>query len=266
MVSTFTQPISLAAASLLLVASSPVATLPSCSEHFATAAKPVIVKPSLSKSARQLCFSAYSVLHSGITRSPLYAAERLTRESAEAAIAFDPRDNRFHAETRLPVAERADLGDYVGSGYDRGHMAPSGDMSGPKDDFESFSLANIIPQSGGLNRSGWAALERYVRSLAVKFGTVYIVTGPMYEGTTLRALKKRVLVPTHVWKAVYVPGQGAGAWIATNEDRSRWQVVSVAALVDRTGIDPFPTLSSATKRGVPAFPLFGDREAETPVR
>lgn len=197
-----------------------------------------------------------------MTRSPLYAAEVVTEDSARAAIVFDYRDNRFHPETRLPSAERAELADYVGSGFDRGHMAPSGDMSTPEDDFETFSLANMVPQAGALNRSGWASLEQYVRSLAVTLGRVFVVTGPSYETRKLRTVGGRVLVPSHVWKAVYVPGQGAGAWIATNEARSQWRVLSVAALTVRTGVDPFPALSAEEKRRVPKLPLFGEPEQD----
>nr|MBA4768970.1 DNA/RNA non-specific endonuclease [Sphingobium sp.] len=197
-----------------------------------------------------------------MTRSPLYAAEAITRDTARAAMAFEYRDNRFHPEARLPSDERAELADYVGGGFDRGHMAPSGDMSKSEDDFETFSLANMVPQAGALNRSGWAALEQYVRSLAVTLGKVYVVTGPSYESRKLRTIGGRVLVPSHVWKAVYVPGQGAGAWIATNEARSRWRVVSLAALTDRTGVDPFPALSAQEKRRVPKFPLFGESQAD----
>ena len=58
---------------------------------------------------------------------------------------------------------------------------------------------------------------------------------------------------------MYVPGQGAGAWIATNKDRPRWRVVSIATLVTRTGIDPFPSLDVAAKRKVPKFPNFGEQ-------
>jgi endonuclease G len=111
----------------------------------------------------------------------LYASERLTRQSAEAANAFEYRDNRLHAEDGLSAAERAELADYVRSGCDRGHMAPSGDMTTREDDFASFSLANIVPQAGGLNRSGWASLEGYVRLLAVTFDEAYVVTGPAYQ-------------------------------------------------------------------------------------
>jgi endonuclease G len=228
----------------------------SCAEHHSGSVRPALVDRRLAESSRPLCFGAFAALHSGVTRTPLYVAEHLTRASVEAARLLDTRDNRFHPEPLLPPAERAELADYRGSGFDRGHMAPSGDMGAPEDDFESFSLANIVPQSGPLNRNGWADLESYVRDLAGRLDQVYVVTGPAYSGGSLRRLNGRVLVPTHVWKAVHVPGQGAGAWIATNEDRAEWEVLSIASLTARTGIDPFPKLDAVTKAKVPAFPTF----------
>ena len=231
---------------------------PACASHHSAGSAPAITNAKLAAGARLLCFRAFAILHSGATRTPLYVAEHLTRTSVEAARALDTRDNRFHPEERLPPADRAELADYRGSGLDRGHMAPSGDMGDPRDDFESFSLANIVPQDGPPNRNGWADLEGYVRDLASKLGEAYVVTGPAFEGRSLRRLNRRVLVPSHVWKAVHVPGQGAGAWIATNDARAKWQVVSIAALAARIGIDPFPKLEAAAKAKVPAFPTFED--------
>ena len=203
-----------------------------------------------------LCFHAFALLHSGITRTPLYVAEHLSRTSVERARDLRTRDNRFHPEQSLPPTQRAELVDYRASGFDRGHMAPSGDMAEADDDFESFSLANIVPQNGPLNRRGWADMESYVRNLAESLGQVYVVTGPAFAGTNVKRLGGRVVVPTHVWKAVYVPGQGAGAWIVSNDAAHRWEVVSIATLVIRIGIDPFPRLDSATRNAVPAFPTF----------
>lgn len=230
-----------------------------CSEHYSAGIAPAVINSKLDRNAQSLCFRAFSVLHSGATRTPLWSAEHLTRASVAAAQKLDTRDNRFHAEARLPRRGRAELSDYVRSGYDRGHMAPSGDMGDGRDDHESFSLANIVPQAAPLNRTSWANLEGYVRDLALRFDDVYVVTGPLYEGSNVKALKGRVLVPTSVWKAVLVPNQGAGAWIATNEAAPKWRVVSVAELARRTGVDPFPGLSAATKSKVPAFPIPGLR-------
>lgn len=247
------------AGALVVCTSAPART--SCPSNFASGVEPTIVKPQLARLTRPLCFQVFAVLHSGVSRTPLYSAEHLTRASVEAAQERDIRDNRFHADEELLAPERAELEDYVRSGYDRGHMAPSGDMGDDTSDHQSFSLANIVPQAAALNRNSWAALEGYVRDLTLRLGEAYVVTGPLYEGTDIKRVGGRVLVPTATWKALYVPGQGAGAWIATNTAKPVWRVVSIAELTERVGIDPFPTLGAATKAKVPKFPNFGSGNA-----
>src|SRR5690554_3037682 len=76
---------------------------------------------------RELCFSAFAILHSGQTRTPVFVAQRLNRRMLRQAPAVS-RTDRFYAEARLPKSERAELSDYRNSGYSRGHMAPAGDM------------------------------------------------------------------------------------------------------------------------------------------
>ena len=46
--------------------------------------------------------------------------------------------------------------DYVNSGYDRGHMAPAGDMKWDREAMrESFLLTNVAPQCHALNGGSW---------------------------------------------------------------------------------------------------------------
>ncbi|WP_407927568.1 DNA/RNA non-specific endonuclease [Belnapia mucosa] len=56
------------------------------------------------------------------------------------------------------------------SGFDRGHMAPSGDMAPLEGQAESFSLANLVPQNPGSNRCLWEGTESAVRELALQEG------------------------------------------------------------------------------------------------
>lgn len=226
-----------------------------CPSHHLGGRPPALVNPKFGQKARLVCFRAFAVLHSGVTRTPLWVAERLTRSGVTAAIAMEGRSNRFHAEARLPASERAELDDYRRSGFDRGHMAPSGDMPTRAADDESFSLANIVPQARRLNQGSWSNLEWMVRDIALVAGEVHVVTGPLFEGQTIASLKGRVLVPTSTWKAIYVPGRGAAAYVATNRNKPEWKLLSIAELTRRSGIDPFPTLSQATKAKAAAFPL-----------
>lgn len=56
---------------------------------------------------------------------------------------------------------------YVGSGWDRGHLAPAKTFSFSKSIFlQTFILANVIPQSPFVNQRVWKYLEEYERELA----------------------------------------------------------------------------------------------------
>ena len=127
-------------------------------------------------------------------------------------------------------------------------MAPSEDMPDPQAQYESFSLANVVPQDPHLNRHLWAGIERLVRGLARERGGLYVVTGPVFRGETLEALNGRVLVPTGVFKAVYDPGCGqAAAYLAPTAAGGEWRLVSLSELQGTTGIDLFPGLPAAVK-------------------
>jgi len=225
-----------------------------CPQFFLGQQAPDLLNTRLEAGTRELCFSAFAVLHSATTRTPLWAAERLTRAQVKSAQGVT-RVNRFHAEPRLPRSDRAELADYARSGFDRGHMAPSGDMPDARSQSESFSLANMIPQNPDNNRNLWEGIESAVRALTRRDGEIYVVTGPIYAGETLQSLNGRVLVPTSIFKAIYDPKrQQAGAYLVPNADGDEWEAVSIAKLAQVTGLDVFPALPASIKETAMTLP------------
>ncbi len=68
---------------------------------------------------------------------------------------------------------------------------------------------------------------------------LYVVTGPVFQGSDLQELNGRVLVPTSTFKAIYDPAEReAGAYVCTNTNRPECQTVSIAELARLTGVDP----------------------------
>ncbi len=232
---------------LLILAAAPVQAAPTrCPEHFAGGQAPDLVNPRLGAGARALCYRGFSVLHSPASRTALYSAEHLTRDRIESAQSL-PRDSEFHPDPGLAPSERAELEDYARSGYDRGHMAPSGDMPDADAQEESFSLANMLPQAPKLNRGTWERIESAVRGLARRRGEIYVVTGPIFRGTQLQRVGN-VLVPTHVFKAVLDPGRGlAAAYVAKNVDSAPWAIITMTQLADLTGMAVFPVLAESAR-------------------
>jgi endonuclease G len=243
-----------ASATLVWCATAALAAPPACPQHFLDGDPPLLVNEKLAPRTREICYEGFAVLHSGITRTPLWSAEHLTRARIEAAHGID-RHNAFHAEPRLPRGDRAELSDYARSGFDRGHMAPSGDMPDRRAQRQSFSLANMVPQNPNNNRNLWEGIESAVRGLAQRDGALYVVTGPIFAGANLKSLRGRVLVPTGLFKAIYdVQRHQAGAYVVPNAPGDRWQAVSIARLQETTGIDVFPDLPAQVKDAVMALP------------
>jgi len=241
------------AAALLLQGWAAAAAPTRCPEHFAAGQAPNLLNQRLAAGTRPLCFEAFALLHSALTRTPLYSAEHLTADRIDAARTLR-RESEFHAETALPPDERADLADYARSGFDRGHMSPSGDMPDPAAQQESFSLANMVPQAPRLNRGLWEGIESAVRTLAERRGELYVVTGPIFKGDQL-ATVGHVVVPTYVFKAVLDPGsRSAAAYVTENTDDATWTAVSMAQLAGLTGIDVFPSLPPRARSAVMRLP------------
>jgi endonuclease G len=217
-----------------------------CPAHYVDGRLPEIRNPKLASATRELCYGVFGVMHSGVTRTPLWSAEHLRAENVEAAQGLS-RENSFHAEPRLPSSQRAELSDYARSGFDRGHMAPNGDMPDRSAQQESFTLANMVPQDGDNNRHVWAGIEGAVRKMASKEGSLYVITGPAFLGSQVRKVGN-VLVPTHLYKMVYSPRQRAGAaWFVENRGDAQPQVIPVAELERIIGIALLPSLTEQQK-------------------
>ena len=225
-----------------------------CATHLLGGQAPVITDARLAPRAHEICYSAYAVSVSGITHTALWAAEHLTRDSLERAREVQ-RDSAFHEDPNVPPGDGAELRDYYHSGYDRGHMAPSGDMPTAHAQYESFSLANMVPQDHDNNGYLWEGIEASVRSMASRSGEIYVVTGPLFDGGSIRQLRGGLLVPNHLFKAVYNPARNeAGAYITANAPGTKYELVSIAELETRAGINVFPALPQSVKDRIMDLP------------
>jgi endonuclease G len=218
-----------------------------CGDQFFQGETPDISSERMNK-ARMICFSEYALVHSGLSKTPVWSAEHLTPDRIRAAGDL-PRRNPFHSEKSLPADERAELSDYKGSGFDRGHMSPNGDMSTEEAQAESFSLANMIPQDACSNEEQWEGIESTVRGIVLGQGEVYVVTGPIYPGSaSLQQIGNGVLIPPLIYKAIYIPSMdAAGAYVAPNTPEKTFQSLSIDKLRELSGVDAFPGLKASVK-------------------
>jgi endonuclease G len=196
-----------------------------------------------------LCRKGYLLSHDPAKKTPVWVVEHLTRGKAKGPIG---RSDDFQPDSDLEQGRRAELSDYRGSGYDRGHMAPAADMAWDEQAMsESFYLSNMVPQAGiGMNRGIWAALENKVRRWALERGELYVYSGPIYGPKPETIGRNHVAVPGFLFKVVLDPRQKeAIAVIMPNrklktEDMPDY-LVSVREVEKRTGLQFFSNLPMA---------------------
>lgn len=236
-----------------------------CPQHYYKGQAPEFTNSKLKQGSQELCNQAFGVMHSSLSKTPLWSAEHLTADSVASARGME-RHNEFHPEDRLSIGERAELNDYKRSGYDRGHMAPSGDMPDSQSQYESFSLANMIPQAPRLNQGLWSDIEEGLRRYVSSMGDVYVLTGPVFKGSQISRLNDRVMVPTHVFKLVWNPRQQAGvAYLAENTDTTQYSLLSINELEQFTGLNLLPALGASAKRAILSMPQPKKRSRKTPA-
>jgi endonuclease G len=142
--------------------------------------------PSLRKETRygmpaadQILFNRHYVIgYSYYFRQAKWALEIIDPDKADLE-----RADNFRPDYRIPEIFRADLADYSGSGFDRGHLVASANQRETEiQNSETFLLSNMSPQEPKFNRDIWKKLELAVRELDAKkniFET-YVICGPIF--------------------------------------------------------------------------------------
>ncbi len=156
------------------------------------------------------------------------------------------RSDNFRADEQIHTGS-ATTDDYSGSGYDRGHLAPAGDLNWSQQAMEeSFFMSNMSPQKPAFNRGAWKELEEKVRDWAVDNEVVYVVTGPVLsKGIAANIGKNRVSVPKYFYKVVLdisPPKYKSIAFLMENKELNnslQSYAISVDELEKFTGIDFF---------------------------
>ncbi|WP_245391728.1 DNA/RNA non-specific endonuclease [Salinicola aestuarinus] len=201
---------------------------------------------------RVLRNDGYMVGWSDLRAMPLWAAYRLTPAGDARS---QPRPDGFDKDWRSlwPITS----GDYTGSGYDRGHLAPNYAMSvvhGRQAQLDSFLMTNITPQRPKLNRQLWQRLEEAViDDFVPRFGVAWVITGPVFDDQWLHRVGFSQ-IPEAYYKVIVIPGKTprALAFLMPQEVNGREPLgrflVSIDEIEARTGLDFFPLLSDDVER------------------
>lgn len=214
-------------------------TLDACHDEFSGGAQ-----PSSAAKTVALCRREYVSIYDPARKVPLAVGERLRPEEFDGSVS---RTDNFRADPDLPPQESAQLSDFSGSGYARGHMAPAADFTSNAAAMEeSFYLSNMVPQNNAMNSGIWASLESATRSCAKELGEVYVLTGPVFEGKPRSIGEDNVAVPSSIYKVV-ASGNAARAFVIPNRkvphsrsDFSRYEV-TVDEVQRATGLNFFPS-------------------------
>ena len=193
-----------------------------------------------------ICHIGYTTSYNHTTLVPNWVAYELT--DAEAAGEL-PRNDAF-AQDEMCKGKQADLSDYKGSGWDRGHMAPAADMKWSEQAMlESFLLTNMCPQNHDCNAGCWERTEKMGRRIAKQYGKVYIVCGPVFTTHQYGTIgANQVAVPDAFFKAFLIESDGNYAAIgfmmknSSEKQELKASSMSVDALEQLIGRDLFPNL------------------------
>ena len=152
------------------------------------------------KPVQPICREGYFVAYDAPAKIPVYVSYTLEPKNALGCF---PRTNAFVADASLN-GTGAKPDDYVGTGYDKGHAAPDGDLSWSQQvEWESFLMTNMYPQAGSLNRGIWKLLETSVRGWTVQLNNTYTVyVGALYGAGDKTIGKNNVIVPHGYYKIV----------------------------------------------------------------
>jgi len=156
--------------------------------------------PSTSTTDTVLSYIGFDLGYNEQFEQAAWVAYVLTREETESGEV--ERTENFRADTSVRTGS-ATPADYRGSGFDRGHLAPAGDMTWNGEAMsQSFYMTNMSPQRPGFNRGVWRRLETAVRNWAAEKDSIYVITGPLFSPSDSLIGENGVGVPGHYFKVL----------------------------------------------------------------
>ena len=198
-----------------------------------------------SQPSQMVKYKGFSLSFNKKMHVPNWVVWELTGEEVAGTY---PRKDNFRGDDN--VAGSAEKWDYSYSGYDRGHMAPAGDLKWSKKAMdESFYMTNMCPQAKSLNTGAWKRLEEKCRQWATIDGAIIIVCGPVLTDPINEYIgDSRVAVPQRFFKVILSPyvdePRGIGFIMPNSKVPGGMQAAAVSIdEVERvTGLDFFSSL------------------------
>jgi len=142
----------------------------------------------------------YALEYSEEYEQAVWVYYKLTKEETQGEA---PRKSYFKEDKEIPTGSQS-IQDYVGTGYDRGHLVPAADMRMTEESMkESFLMSNMSPQNPGFNRGIWKKLEEQVREWAVINTEIYVISGPVFIEEKPKTIgQNNVAIPDYFFKVI----------------------------------------------------------------
>lgn len=208
---------------------------------------PEAYKPSLT--SIPLNHRALRISYNARHRIPNWVYYNLSRDNLMNSCA--KRNDKFRGDPILtragfPKNQIINENSYKNTGFDRGHMAPSGDFTWDQEiNSETFLMTNMSPQTAELNQKTWNKLEEHVRNWACGYGELKVYTGPIIENN-LKRLNSCVSIPNKFFKVLLASKNkklvGIGFIYSQTDgvgDPYKQKAVSIRAIEEASGIDFF---------------------------
>jgi endonuclease G len=150
----------------------------------------------------------YTSIFSISKKYPVVVEWWVTKAKVDCPTPLKRKDN-FKPDPLL--TQHTDIAkDYVGSGYDRGHMMPAADnlCQTQQVQDESFYFSNMAAQTHRLNAGDWKSLETFTREESKVKDSIHVWAGNIGE------IKKigSVSVPKYCWKVIHIKKENK--WVA----------------------------------------------------
>jgi endonuclease G, mitochondrial len=171
-------------------------------------------------------YKHFTTCYSNDLNRSVYSVEDLTATNLRKAIAV-PRVDKFHED---PVLKTHILHNFVGSRYDKGHSVACGNMPTVKSQYESFSMANMIPQHYSNNRGNWKSLENKERSVTLALGKTTVVSGTFGSNGSLKTSD----IPKYVFKIIK-SGDYMKVYIINNDGTQDINITDIDSLSKISG-------------------------------
>ncbi|MCR5456264.1 MAG: DNA/RNA non-specific endonuclease [Bacteroidales bacterium] len=196
-----------------------------------------------------------------------WTAYRMDKDNSVTTVSRSG-DDAWHEDENIPAEYRSTSEDYRASGFDRGHICPSGDrLQNRNMNRQTFCFSNMQPQFNALNAFIWAEMEGKLRSWNRDDfrDTLYVVKGGTIADDQifnfLTHIDHGLIIPQYFYMAILClknnEYKALGFWIehknsySDSEQKSlKPYIISIDTLETKTGIEFFYNLPDDIENAV----------------